>query len=388
MRKVLWLTSWYPNISDPFTGDFIKRQAEAVSEIQPLKIVFAGKNDQTSEGQQVAVENVFPNLQEHILYYSSTIKNNFISRCRSLFTYFRIHRDFINRLKQENGLPDIVHVQVAFKAGLIALYLKWKYGIPYVLTEHWTGYYRQAEDNLFNRSLLEKYLTRLIIKHSAQLITVSDALGTQIQNNWIRIPFKKISNVVNTGLFYPQEIIPGKKFRFIHVSTLQYRKNPEGIVRAFNSLIQEGLNAELVLVGPVNSALEKMITDTGLPSNTIRCTGEITYEQVGVELRNSSAMILFSYLENMPCVMLESLCSGVPVIATKVGGIPEEIGDDNGILINAGDEKELLGAMRLMMDKIRSYERKKFSLKATSHYSYQTIAKEITSVYNSVLNRT
>jgi glycosyltransferase involved in cell wall biosynthesis len=290
-------------------------------------------------------------------------------------------------LHRKNELPDIVHVQVAFKAGLIALFLKWKYGIPYVLTEHWSGYYHHTKDSLFERSFLEKSLTRKILKHSALLITVSEALGNQIQNNWIRLPFKKIPNVVNTSLFYPQAIISKNKFRFIHISTLLYPKNPEGIVRAFTKLMQGGTEAELIFVGPVNIDLEKTINESGLPLNSIRCTGEISYEQVGIELRNSSAMILFSYYENMPCVMLESLCSGVPVIATKVGGIPEEIGKENGILIDVGNELELLEAMRLMMENIQSYDKEKFSLKAASQYSYRAIAKEIESVYDSVLNR-
>ena len=43
MKKVLWLASWYPNAAEPFSGDFVKRQAEAVSIFQPLTILFVGK---------------------------------------------------------------------------------------------------------------------------------------------------------------------------------------------------------------------------------------------------------------------------------------------------------------------------------------------------------
>ncbi len=43
MKKVLWLASWYPNEADPFSGDFIKRMAEAVSCYQPVNILFVGK---------------------------------------------------------------------------------------------------------------------------------------------------------------------------------------------------------------------------------------------------------------------------------------------------------------------------------------------------------
>ena len=52
------------------------------------------------------------------------------------------------------NLPDLVHVQVALKAGLIALYLKWKYRIPYVLTEHWSGYYPEAQRTAYIKNLI------------------------------------------------------------------------------------------------------------------------------------------------------------------------------------------------------------------------------------------
>ncbi len=65
------------------------------------------------------------------------------SKIRSLYTYFKKHAEFIKRLRKRDELPDLVHVQVAMKAGLVALYLKWKYKIPYVLTEHWSGYYEE-----------------------------------------------------------------------------------------------------------------------------------------------------------------------------------------------------------------------------------------------------
>lgn len=385
MRRVLWLSSWYPNAADPFTGDFIKRQAEALSLIQPLKIVFAGKYPNTPEKQSGSTTDVFPNLQEYILYYQSGSKNNIFSRGKSLIAYFKKHIDFIRQLHLKKELPHIVHVQVAFKAGLIALYLKWKYKIPYVVTEHWSGYYQQAKDSLFRRSFLEKYLTRLILKHTAALITVSEALGDQIQQYWLDIAFRKIPNVVNTRLFYPNESKPAGRFRFIHVSTLQYPKNPEGILRAFIRLVQEGVDSELVFVGPSNPGLEKMILESGLPLNTIRCTGEVSYEQVGLELRNASTLILFSFYENMPCVILESLCSGIPVIASRVGGIPEVIGDENGILVNAGDEKELSEAMRHMMHKARFFDKEKISRQATASFSYEAVGKEIRAVYDKVL---
>jgi glycosyltransferase involved in cell wall biosynthesis len=95
-------------------------------------------------------------------------------------------------------------------------------------------------------------------------------------------------------------------------------------------------------------------------------------------------LVLFSFYENQPCVILESLCSGLPVIATRVGGIPELIQDDNGLLVDAGNEEQLLQAMKTMIQKEKNYDRKKISSLASARFSYEYVGKDICSVYDSV----
>ena len=389
MSKILWLTSWYPNSTDPFNGDFIKREAEAVSVYQPLKILYVVKNNRNSslKGNGYSdVHNRNHNLEEYILYYSSAGSNrSLFSRFNSLKAYFSRNLEFIKQLRRNDDLPDLVHVQVALKAGLIALYLKWRYRIPYVLTEHWSGYYPTSKDSLYKRSYLTRYLTRLIIKNAARFLPVSEDLGKEISRHWIPVSFQKIPNVVNTDLFYPSENAPSTIFRFVHISSLQYPKNPEGIIKAFIKLLKQNIPAELVLVGPVNPSLTEFIKACELRSDQLHCTGEIPYDQVAVELRKSSSLVMFSFYENMPCVILEALCSGLPVIATKVGGIPEIIRKENGILINVGKETELLDAMKEMIHNYHLYDHRQISREATEQFSYEVIGKKIVDIYRSVL---
>ncbi|HEY4935507.1 MAG TPA: glycosyltransferase, partial [Puia sp.] len=242
MMKVLWLASWYPNEMDPFSGDFIKRQAEAVSIYQPIKLIYVGKYSPKYLAEKTGtsnIENKTENLKEYILYYPvSGNGNNIFSKIQSLFNYFKKHNEVIQQLRKNNELPEIVHVQVAMKAGLIALYLKWKYKIPYVLTEHWSGYYPQSKDSLFRKSFTERYFTKLILKNAARLLPVSEALGNQINKYWVKLPFQKIPNVVNTRLFYPAENKIPHTFRFIHISSLLYPKNPEGIINTFIHMLR------------------------------------------------------------------------------------------------------------------------------------------------------
>lgn len=388
MRNILWLTSWYPNSTDPFNGDFIKREAEAVSVYQPLKILYVVKNQRKSHpagNDYPDTHTSYQNLEEHILYYSSVgNERSFLSRFNSLKAYFSRNLEFIKHLRKKNELPDLVHVQVALKAGLIALYLKWRHGIPYVLTEHWTGYYPDSRDSLYKKSYLMRSVTRLIIKNASRFLPVSEDLGKEISKNWTPVSFQKIPNVVNTNLFYRSENAQSAVFRFIHISSLQYQKNPEGIIRAFIELLKQNIPAELELVGPVSPSLNEFIKASGLRPDQLHCTGEIPYDQVAVELRKSSSLVMFSFYENLPCAILEALCCGLPIIATKVGGIPEIIRNENGILINVGKETELLNAMKEMIRNYNSYDHGQISREATELYSYEAIGKKIVDIYRSV----
>jgi glycosyltransferase involved in cell wall biosynthesis len=391
MRKVLWLASWYPNAMEPFSGDFIRRQAEAVSIFQPLTVLFVGKYSQDSKNGEKKIRDgmeVSGTLEECIFYYQTKgINNHLFQGIQSGYAYFKKQTEFIRQLRLKNQLPDLVHVQVAMKAGLLAVYLKWKYKIPFVLTEHWTGYFAGTKDGLNRKSLLMRFLTKLVIKNAERLLPVSDSLGCQIRDNWAVVPFQKIPNVVNTKYFYPSKTEPEGEFIFIHISTLLYPKNPEGIIRSFKKLLSQGIQASLVLVGPLNPQLQRLVSEPGLSTGKIICTGEIPYEQVAIELRKSSALVMFSDYENMPCVVIEALCTGLPVIASRVGGLPEVVGENNGILVAAGNENELLEAMKKMIAQYHIYKKDIISQQATAQFSYEKIGRQIIQVYDDVLKQ-
>jgi glycosyltransferase involved in cell wall biosynthesis len=390
MNRILWLASWYPNEMDIYAGDFIQRQAEAVSLINPVDLIFVGKHigqAKTSSSSNLNTHGNFDNLHERILYYySEEKKQSVLTRLKSFYDYFNTHVKEIGNLKKKAGLPDLIHVQVAMRSGLVALYLKWKYKIPYVVTEHWSGYYSQSMDTLFKRSFLERFFTIRILRNASCLLPVSQALGQQIHDFWAPVRFQPIPNVVNTKYFFYEEKREPEFFRFIHVSSLKYPKNPEAIIRSFIELQKSGFHAEIVLVGPANPELMKIIDATGLYRNRIHSTGELPYAQVATELKKSNALVMFSSYENLPCVILEALCAGVPVISSRVGGVPEIINHENGIMVDTGNEDQLLDAMKMIIKEYKVYNTSLISKKAVLKFSYESVAKQIIEVYDSVLN--
>ena len=114
--------------------------------------------------------------------------------------------------------------------------------------------------------------------------------------------------------------------------------------------------------------------------------GEISYSQVANEIQESDCLILFSNIENSPCVISEALCCGVPVIATNVGGIPELVSNNNSILVAPGNTEQLKNAMIKMMEIYSSFNKNKIAEDAQNKFNYPIIGNEFDVLYRSVLN--
>ena len=120
------------------------------------------------------------------------------------------------------------------------------------------------------------------------------------------------------------------------------------MVQAAHRLVQQGLPLELVLAGDgeMRPAVEALIDQLGLSAN-IRITGWISSDQVRAEMLSSRALVLPSFAEGLPVVLMEAMALHRPVITTFVAGIPELVrhGQD-GWLFPAGDVEGLALAMR------------------------------------------
>lgn len=377
-KTILWLASWYPTQKDPLEGDFIQRQARAAAIYHEIYLIHVHTNDYEQHPNKDLIHKQ-GNLTEHLSFIQPSgfpVLGTFFTWLR----YFKRHRKIIKEYIKNYGIPSKVHVQVAMKSGLIAWWIKKKYKIPYVVTEHYGIYNSLVPDPFHQRSIFFKKATAFVFKHASYLLPVSTSIGKDIQKMVIDKPFTSIPNVVDTQLFYyipPQQ----KVFHFIHVSNMAPLKNVEGIIIAALALWKENLPFTLELVGPIDQVYINKLLGIGLPSDILKFTGAISYEDVANAMQQSHAFILFSNTENQPCVLLESLCCGRPVIATAVGGIPEIIDDSNGILVASGNQIALANAMRTMIKEYQQYDGEKIAIAAASKFGMAAVGKKISSYY-------
>lgn len=379
--KILWLASWYPNRIDKFNGDFIQRQAQAASQFCKIKVFHVKKDENLPHGTVESFENESDNLSEHVIYYNS--RKTPIGILNKLFSFIAYNKHYRNAIKaylKTYGKPDYVHVHVAMNAGVVSTWIKKKWHIPYFVTEHWAGYYHECVPSLFNKNFIFRYFNRRILKNASLFFPVSQHLGETIKKSFIDIPYEVIPNVVNTSFFNYKMYNPAK-FRFIHISYMNFQKNPEGIFTAAEILKKRGYNFELLMLGNENELLTALAKKYNLMPQTVFFQNAVPYAKVASCMQEASALLLFSRFENLPCVLLEALCCGLPVISSNVGGIAEVICKSNGILVESENTGALANAMEKMIKEYAKFNKNEIAAEAASKFNYEKVGAQIASFY-------
>lgn len=135
--------------------------------------------------------------------------------------------------------------------------------------------------------------------------------------------------------------------RVVCVARLCAEKGHVVLIEAVRELAERGLSFELVLAGDgeFRDELSELLTRYRL-TDRVRITGWLTSEQVREEVLGAQVLVLPSFTEGLPVVIMEAMCLRRPVIATFVGGIPElVVPGEHGWLIPAGSVADLADAM-------------------------------------------
>lgn len=362
--KILFLSAWYPHRYDPMPGLFVKQHAEAVSSLHEVAVLYVHACDvKKVEIEQSSIAGVYTT----IVYYPS--KSFFLTR---VFSFLKAHYSGYKRLVSYWGMPDLVHVNILTRCGVVALLLKLVSKIPYVITEHWTRYL--SSRNGYS-GMLRKLITRLVVKQSNGLVTVSGSLKESMQYYGLTHSNSMvIVNSVDTDFFQPSSIAlnSGKKV-ISHISCfIDAAKNISGMLDAVYelSLLRNDFEFHLIGEGPDWTRMVERSNLLGLTNNVIFFKGLKEGADLVKVYQNSLFTVLFSNYENMPVVIAESFACGKPVIATNVGGISEVVNKSNGLLVNSGNIQELVNALNYMLD-----SHKTFNSTEIRHFAVETFGK-------------
>lgn len=371
------------------SGIFIKRQALSVSNYCDVAVLYvhvgmSGEGIEISKDQGLTEVRVYRRWREY--------KSPFM---RKLYNHLFFYLDYLvggylgyRAIKREFGRPDLVHVNVATYAGLMGLALKVLQGLPYVLTEHWTGYL-ECDGDFYKHTGLGRRFILEVAKNSQAIITVSSALRDAMISCGAKGRFYVVPNVVdlNCSLRVPSRDCQEKK-KIAHISLMKdNQKNVSGIIDAVGLLSQMRDDFELHLIGdgPDRQKIEARALELGLLNKTVFFHGLVGVEELAGLLSISAFMVINSNFETFCVAAAESLVCGLPVIATRCGG-PEEFVDERcGILIDPGDRAALVRALDYMLDHLSEFNSEEICEKARSLFSPKIVGKKIYDVYREVL---
>jgi len=149
----------------------------------------------------------------------------------------------------------------------------------------------------------------------------------------------------------PASPVPAAR-RLVCVGRLSEQKGHLLLVEAARRLASQGVDFELVLVGQgeMRADIETLINSSNLRAQ-VRLTGTISTERLREEVLAARALVLASFAEGLPSVIMEAMALGRPIISTFIAGIPELVHPgEHGWLVPAGDVDALVDAMQECLD--------------------------------------
>ncbi len=382
-KYILHIAKWYPNMDDDLEGVFVKRHIEATHKYYNSILFYARSLNEKSSGHILIIKKqVSGNNREYLGYYRKIITGlKSIDHLIKGFLYFLLMFKFLRDLYKDNIRPEIIHAHVLLRPGITAFIFSKILKVNYILTEHSTIFTNPGGISRFG---IKYYLSKLIVKKANEIITVSEDLETGMkQYQLYNKNYNRIYNCVDINLYYPKKFVRNSFFQFLHVSEFKDdHKNITGLLETLKMLVDRNVLFNLHLVG-YGQDLDKILNKIQVLdlAHCIIYHGKLLNKELANIYHNADALILFSNKENMPCVIAEALCCGLPVISTRVGGIHEVINETNGILIQKGNKLELLNALILVASRNRTFNPETISKEAIAKFSLHSIGGELKKIY-------
>jgi glycosyltransferase involved in cell wall biosynthesis len=385
--KVLFLPAWYPHKNDSMFGLFVRQHALALKPHADVTVVNLVQVEQQVDIYKVET-NVENQLTEINLYYRrSRLPIAPLRKIQNIFRYLKGQKAAWHIVKASDLVPDICHVHILTRAGLLAYRLKKKYKIPYVITEHWSRY---LPHNDHFKGFLHKKITQKIMNSASAMTTVSDLLKQAMHkkglqhDNWSLLP-----NVIDVKRFTPRDKKPTKgAIKIFHLSCFEdHSKNISGLLRAFKEACDARDDLELIMIGdgPDWNQMKQYSSEIGIPASKISFTGVLEGDDLIHQMNACDFSLLFSNFETFGIVVLESITLGKPVVTSKAGAIPEILPAKYSIQVEIGDEKAFAQGILKMADSYLEYDIDEMHAYVAEHYDDKVVGYQLKQLYDKCL---
>lgn len=283
------------------------------------------------------------------------------------------------------GEPKLIHVHCALNAGSVAKYIKGKWHIPYIVTEHLSDYGYHSISEAKRQETLDVYL------NAEKVITVSSYLK-RILSEKTGFPEKAmevIPNFIDTEYFNPNEniklISPVKGKIIFTVCNLEYRKRLDRLLDAFKIVAELYPDWKLIIGGSgvEGENLKTQVKEINL-QDKVFFAGFLTKEQVRAYMKSADIFVLSSDVETFGVVLIEAMSMGIPSVATASGGSEDIPTKDTGIIVDRNVTALANGIIEVISN-YSNYNKNQIREHAVNHYSGIAIVKKYIDLYNKTI---
>jgi glycosyltransferase involved in cell wall biosynthesis len=330
-KTLLVVTNLYPVPWGLNRASFNKQQFDLINEKLPIKLIvllpwkeWLNHRDECKASQNIKYCPYFyiPKFGRRLVPFFQLLS--------LLFFLPWIKKQHPSGILASWGFPDAVAVSMLNK------FLR----LPFFVKVHGTDVNENSQFPARSR-LMKKWLNK-----AQTIFCASQALARVLNKQGIEEQKLSVNyNGVNPKIFYPISEKPHYQ-HFVFVGSLIVTKGCNELISAFIQVKKEFPEMELDILGegPMKSFLAEKINQHGL-GDSIRLCGSIPLPEVAQYIRQANVLVLPSHREGVPNVLLESFASGTPVISTRVGGIPEVVNEEVGLLVDAKNDQQLATAM-------------------------------------------
>jgi glycosyltransferase involved in cell wall biosynthesis len=371
--RVLITPEWYPWPDRPYFGAFCREQARAVARNEDVAVL-TWRFDSTLRVPFQLEATSEEGLRTFRLRFAG-------SRVPKAAFGFKLAGcvTALGRLLRRGWSPDVIHAH-EYSTGPVALSLGLLARAPVVFSEHFSGF---ALGTLTER---ERRHAKWAFERASLVCPVSRDLAGHVQTVAPGASYEPVPNVVDTDVFVRGcASPPGTAPRLIAVGSLIEIKGHRHLILALARLRHGGRSLRLDLIGdgPLRPDLEALARDLGV-DDLVRFHGAKRKDEVAAALRRADVFVLPSLWETLSCALLEALSTGLPVVATRVGGVPEVVGAAQGILVAPASSEALADGLRELVGTLPDYDRDRLRAKAVAEFGHVAIGRRWAAIYESV----
>lgn len=358
LKNILVVTNLYPYPWEPNRAVFNRQQFEKLAEISNVKVIvlvpWTSVIRKSASLKTTTINNI--EIDYCVYFYIPKIG-------RSIYPLF-ILLSLLGRFwKIRKFKADCMLLSWAFPDAIAGSLFAKLLGTPTVIKVH------GSDINVHAQIKSRRTQIKWAMDQAEAIIAVSQDLKNKILQ--MDVPANKVHllyNGIDKSLFYPLEkdvarklcaIDPDRRV-IVFIGNLKTSKGCNLLLEAYVLLAKKNSTVDLYYIGAGDQIdiLRKKVTDHGLESR-VRLLGSLPHKALPPWINASDVLVLPSMNEGVPNVVLEAQACGTPVVATNVGGIPEIVSEENGILVEYGNEAELCDALIEALS--RNWDRLKIS---------------------------